>query len=103
MSMVKPLSVASIASLTLMMTSITSAVQSPQQMLGPVGEHHKHGLHEGPEEAHQKDRRRRSRVKYGPGDIRKRRSSRCPFALTTRGQEKPFGRWFRQMLIPRLC
>jgi len=27
----------------------------------------------------------------------------CPFALTTRGQERPFGRLFRQMLLPRLC
>ena len=82
---------------------ITSTVQSPQQMLGPVEEHQKHGLHEGPKEAHQKYRRRRRRVKYGLGDIRKRRSSRCPFALTSRGQEKPPGRWFKQMLIPRQC
>ena len=66
MSMVKPLFEASIATLTLMMTSITSTVQRLQQMLGPVEEHHKHvvllllvALHEGPEEAHQKDRRRR--------------------------------------------
>ena len=41
MSMVKPLFVASIASLTL---SITSTVQRLQQMLGPVEEHHKQGV-----------------------------------------------------------
>ena len=56
------------------------------------------------------------KCKYGLGDSRKRRRAwifggvsrllvdcSCPFALTTRGQERPFGRLFRQMLLPRLC